>query len=114
MSTTHTTQHKLADSRYVPGLSGNDDDMTDAEWFDAMGEPSAPLLTHRDIGIVCYPEQGGFYEETFTVDPSVVSESSDGLLTAYLMHHETIQHEWAYRLPTSPHDAGDTAYHGVK
>lgn len=30
---------KNEDPRYVPGVSEHDDDMTDAEWNEAMGEP---------------------------------------------------------------------------
>lgn len=36
---------KEADPRYVPGISENDDDMTNAEWVEAMGPVPDEYLT---------------------------------------------------------------------
>lgn len=102
MTTTPTTPSKLADPRYVPGLSGNDDEMTDAEWYAAMGEPAAPPLACRSIGIMYYPQDADPYQETVTVDPEDVSRRTDGVLMEYLLDRETMDHGWTYALPEIP------------
>lgn len=45
-----TMRHsKLADPRYIPGVSEYDDDMTDDQWFEAMGEPvECPIMQGVD------------------------------------------------------------------
>lgn len=51
MSTNITA--KEADPRYVSGVSDVDDDMTDQEWFEAMGPAPAENAPDEDHGPVC-------------------------------------------------------------
>lgn len=87
---------KLSDPRYTPGVSEHDDDMTDAEWMSAMGEPSGALLTHRSFDVVYYPDSE---EPPFTgnivVDTQDVSLVAKGQLTEYLIE-QGMAHEWRY------------------
>lgn len=87
---------KLADPRYVPGISEFEEDMCDAEWWDAMGEPTEPLVEGRSFEVIYYPDVGSPYRETVTVDPAAVTEECDGLLTMYLVTERGMDHEWEY------------------
>jgi len=90
------TYGKLADPRYVPGVSEHDDEMTDAQWRESMGPPTEPLLQRRSFEVVYLPEPPGSpYSEVVTVDAQDVSEGACGLLTEYLIE-EGMAHEWRY------------------
>lgn len=44
---------KYLDPRYVPGRSAVDDDMTDAQWLDAMGPHHSRPVPADELGLVC-------------------------------------------------------------
>lgn len=89
--------NKLGDPRYVPGVSQHDDDMTDAQWGEAMGNPEGPLMPLRSFEVVYLPDPPAVaYSETVTVDTQEVSEEAHGLLTEYLIERG-MAHEWRYR-----------------
>lgn len=87
---------KIADQRYVPGISEFEEDMCDAEWRDAMGLPMDPLVESRSFEVIYYPDVGSPYREIVTVEAADVAEKCDGLLTMYLMDERGMDHEWAY------------------
>lgn len=87
---------KIADPRYVPGISEFEDDMCDAEWRDTMGEPIDPLAEERSVAVVYYPDVGSPYREVITVKAADVTEECDGLLTQYLIEQRGMDHEWEY------------------
>lgn len=91
-----STYSKLADSRYVPGVSEHDDDMTDAEWASAMGEPPGTLLEHRSFDVVYYPDsEDPPFTGNVVVDVQDVSREKEGRLTEYLIE-QGMAHEWQY------------------
>lgn len=87
---------KIADPRYIPGISEFDDDMTDSEWWEEHGEPTKPLLETRTVKVVYYPEGGSFHEGSVTVEAVDVSEEAQGRLTEYLIVERGMDHEWEY------------------
>lgn len=87
---------KIADPRYVPGISEFEDDMCDAEWRGTMGEPVGPLAEERSVEVVYYPDVGSPYREVITVEAADVTEECDGLLTRYLIEQRGMDHEWEY------------------
>lgn len=74
------TAGKLLDSRYVLGRSEHDDDLTDEDWFDAMG-PSPELLTAWNGESIT----GGIAEGT----PTNATVDDERVIAVYVEDHQS-------------------------
>lgn len=103
-----TLHSKVADPRYIPGASEDEDGMTDAEWVRQMGDdPEFQVDGPRIVEVVCYPEKGAPYLHAVVVDPRHVSEDYRGCLTEYLIEWDgDIQDPWRYAAAVARESVG--------
>lgn len=86
--TIRSFSHKEDDPRYVHGVSENDDDMSDEEWFETMGEPDNEVddggdmlfaVEHDGVGYDVVDSMGGY-----------VAHGDDGSTVYFIMDHDSI------------------------